>query len=158
MIQRIQSVFLFLIVIAMVGMFFVPIWAKTNPANGVEYVLDAYHLGPETATEGAASKSAIFIAILAAAAALIALYEVFQYKSRLTQIKLGLLNSVVLAALVGVVFYFSFYVGEDLVATKESGERLSGFYIPFVAMVMNALANRFIKRDEDLVRSMDRLR
>ncbi|GAA4308466.1 DUF4293 domain-containing protein [Nibribacter koreensis] len=158
MIQRIQSVFLFLIVIAMVGLFIFPIWAKTNPATGVEYVLDAYKLGPETATDGATSQSTIYIAILAAAAALIALYEIFQYKSRLTQMKLGLLNSLILAALVGVVFYFSSYVGEDLVATKERGEYLSGFYFPFIAMLMNVLANRFIKRDEDLVRSMDRLR
>ncbi|GGK73843.1 DUF4293 domain-containing protein [Rufibacter glacialis] len=159
MIQRVQSVFLFLIVVAMVAMFFVPIWAKTNPANGQEYALTAFSLGPVTSAGAEAdSTSTIFIAILAGVAALIALYEIFQYKSRLTQMKLGLLNSLVMAALMGCAFYFSSYVGEDLIKTKEQGEYLSGFYLPAVGLLMNVLANRFIKRDEDLVRSMDRLR
>ena len=72
--------------------------------------------------------------------------------------KLGLLNSLVMAALMGCAFYFSSYVGEDLIKTQEQGEYLSGFYLPAVGLLMNVLANRFIKRDEDLVRSMDRLR
>ncbi|MBA9078446.1 MULTISPECIES: DUF4293 domain-containing protein [Rufibacter] len=159
MIQRIQSVFLFLLVIAMVALFFVPIWSKTNPANGQEYVLTAFSLGPAAATTAAeASTSTIFIAILAGLAALIALYEIFQYKNRLTQMKLGLLNSLVMAALMGCAFYFSSYVGEDLVKTAQQGEYMAGFYLPAVGLLMNVLANRFIKRDEDLVRSMDRLR
>ncbi|WP_207433794.1 DUF4293 domain-containing protein [Sabulibacter ruber] len=155
MIQRIQSVFLFLIVVAMVTMFFVPIWSKTNPADGQEYILNAYKLGP---ANGAATNNTIVIAILAGVAALIALYEIFQYKSRLTQMKLGLLNSLVMAALMGCAFYFSSYVGEDLVKTDQEGEYMSGFYFPAVGLLLNVLANRFIKRDEDLVRSMDRLR
>lgn len=159
MIQRVQSVFLFLIVVAMSAMFFVPIWAKTNPANGQEYVLDAYKLAPAAATASAeATTNTIFIAILAGVAGLIALYEIFQYKNRLTQMKLGMLNSLVMAGLMGCGFYFSSYVGEDLVKTPEQGEYLSGFYLPAVGLLLNVLANRFIKRDEDLVRSMDRLR
>ncbi|WP_181304887.1 DUF4293 domain-containing protein [Rufibacter sp. XAAS-G3-1] len=158
MIQRVQSVFLFLIVVAMVAMFFLPIWAKTNPADGQEYALTAFSLGPVNGGAGADSKNTIFIAILAAVAGLIALYEIFQYKSRLTQMKLGLLNSLVMAALMGCAFYFSSYVGEDLVKTQTQGEYLSGFYLPAFGLLMNVLANRFIKRDEDLVRSMDRLR
>ncbi len=156
MIQRVQSVFLFLIVVAMAAMFFVPIWAKTNPADGQEYALTAYSLGP-VAGEGA-STNTIVIAILAGMAGLIALYEIFQYKSRLTQMKLRLVNSLVMAALMGAAFYFSSYIGEDLIKTQSQGEYLSGFYMPAVGLLMNVLANRFIKRDEDLVRSMDRLR
>ncbi|WP_192822473.1 DUF4293 domain-containing protein [Rufibacter sp. LB8] len=155
MIQRIQSVFLFLLVVAMVSLFFLPIWAKTNPADNQEYVLTAYQLGP---VNGAATTSTIFIAVLAGLAGLIALYEIFQYKNRLTQMKLGMLNSLVMAGLMGLVFYYSSYVGEDLVKTTTQGDYLSGFYLPAVGLLMNVLANRFIKRDEDLVRSMDRLR
>ncbi|MBC3539591.1 DUF4293 domain-containing protein [Rufibacter sediminis] len=158
MIQRVQSVFLFLIVVAMVTMFFVPIWAKTNPADNQEYALTAFSLAPVNGAADAASTNTIFIAILAGAAALIALYEIFQYKSRLTQMKLGLLNSLVMAALMFCAFYFSSYVGEDLVKTQTRGEYLTGFYLPAFGLLMNVLANRFIKRDEDLVRSMDRLR
>ncbi|MDH3711846.1 MAG: DUF4293 domain-containing protein [Cyclobacteriaceae bacterium] len=31
-------------------------------------------------------------------------------------------------------------------------------YLPAVALILNLLANRFIRRDESLVRSVDRLR
>lgn len=159
MIQRIQSVFLFLIVVAMVSLLFLPMWSKMNPADNLEYVLTAYRLGPpaDVATD-ANSRSTVFIAILAALAGAIALYEIFQYKSRLNQMKLGMLNSLVMAALMGCIFYFSTYVGEDLIKTNAEGDFMAGFYLPAVGLLCNVLANRFIKRDEDLVRSMDRLR
>lgn len=149
---------MFLIVLAMLSLLYLPMWAKVDPATGQEYVLTAYQLGPENAADGAATTNTIFIAILAVAAAAIALYEIFQYKNRLTQMKLGMLNSLVMAGLMGCIFYFSSYVGEDLVKTQTEGDYLAGFYIPAVGLLCNVLANRFIKRDEDLVRSMDRLR
>jgi hypothetical protein len=33
-----------------------------------------------------------------------------------------------------------------------------GLYLPIAAMICNILANRFIRRDENLVRSADRMR
>ncbi|PSR57255.1 DUF4293 domain-containing protein [Adhaeribacter arboris] len=163
MIQRIQSVFLFLIAVALICLLFLPIWSKTD-ANGQEYVLNAFSLaaantvnvtGTTTAT---VSKSTIVIAILAILAALVALYEIFQYKNRLTQMKLGFLNTLLLAGLMGSCFYYVSYVGEEIVKTPGRGEYQAGFYLPLLALALNALANRFIRRDEQLVRSVDRLR
>ena len=98
------------------------------------------------------------IAGLAIIIALVALYEIFQYKNRFTQIKLGLLNSLLLAALLGTIFYYSSYVGDALVKTTTPGDYQAGFYLPILGLIVNSLANRYIKRDEDLVRSVDRLR
>lgn len=162
MIQRIQSVFLFLIVVAMVCLLFLPIWSKTD-TNGQEYVLSAFSLmaasTPATAATAApVSRTTIAIAILAILAALVALYEIFQYKNRLTQMKLGMLNSLLLAGVLGACFYYASYVAEELINPKTRGEYHAGFYLPVLAMVLNALSNRFIRRDEQLVRSVDRLR
>ncbi|HSI89475.1 MAG TPA: DUF4293 family protein, partial [Adhaeribacter sp.] len=97
------------------------------------------------------------IAILAIIAAAVAIFEIFQYKSRLTQMKLGMLNTLLLAGLLGAIMYYSYYVGDEMMPTVE-GEREAGFYLPFLALLLNAMANRFIRRDEQLVRSVDRLR
>lgn len=163
MIQRIQSIFLLLITIAMLCLLFLPIWSKTD-ADGQEYVLNAFSLAasstPGTAGTATAtvSKSTIVIAVLAILAGLVALYEIFQYKNRLTQMKLGFLNTLLLAALMGSCFYYVSYVGEAVVKSNGRGEYEAGFYFPLLALALNALANRFIRRDEQLVRSVDRLR
>ena len=103
-------------------------------------------------------RGTISIGLLAIAAAVIAAYEIFQYRSRLNQMKLGLLNTLVLAALLGTSFYYATYVGAEMVDADGNGSYHAGFYMPLLALLCNALANRFIKRDEDLVRSVDRLR
>jgi hypothetical protein len=166
MIQRIQSVFLLLLVISMLTLLFIPIWEKTDPETGQVLELTAFSLGPEVPPapiedplgQPVVSRNTTIIGALAVIAALIALYEIFQYRNRLTQLKLGLFNSVVLAGLLGACVYFSTYVGEDLVAPTERGSFEAGFFLPILAMILNLLANRFIRRDENLVRSMDRLR
>lgn len=163
MIQRIQTVFLFLIAIAMICVLFLPIWSKTD-TNGQEYVLNAFSLAATTAattsgtTAASVSKATVAIAVLSILAALVALYEIFQYKNRLTQMKLGFLNTLLLAAVMGSCFYYVNYVGEEMLKSETRGEYEAGFYLPLLALALNALANRFIRRDEQLVRSVDRLR
>src|SRR5687768_7972472 len=165
MIQRIQSVFLLILVIAMISLLFLPLWAKTNPQNNQEVVLTAFSLSSQATTPTDApstistiNENSMAIAGLAIIIALVALYEIFQYKNRFTQIKLGLLNSLLLAALLGTIFYYSSYVGDALVKTTTPGDYQAGFYLPILGLIVNSLANRYIKRDEDLVRSVDRLR
>jgi len=166
MIQRIQSVFLLILVIAMISLLFLPLWAKINPQTNNEVVLTAFSLSSQPATAAPTTtteqnnidKSTFAIAALALLVTLVALYEIFQYKSRFTQIKLGLLNTFLLAVLMGTIFYYASYVGDELVKTNAPGKYQAGFYLPLLGLIVNALANRFIKRDEDLVRSVDRLR
>jgi hypothetical protein len=167
MIQRIQSVFLLILVIAMVSVLFLPLWQKTNPETGEEVVLTAFSLiaqplavtdGASAAATSAISENTMAIGGLAIIIALVALYEIFQFKNRFTQIKLGMFNSLLLAALLGTIFYYSSYVGDELIKTSVPGDYQAGFYLPVLGLIVNSLANRFIKRDEDLVRSVDRLR
>jgi hypothetical protein len=165
MIQRIQTVFLALIVIAMVSLLFLPLWSKIDTVSGEEVVLTAWNLSFRTLNEqgevaqaGAQTgTSTMAIGILAIVAAAVALYEIFQYKSRINQMKFGLINTLVLVALFGTSFYFANYEG-NVMASGNEGHYEAGFYMPVLALLLNALANRFIKKDEDLVRSADRLR
>jgi hypothetical protein len=158
MIQRIQSVFLLLLALAMLSVLVLPIWSKTDPLSGQELTLSAYKLAFSISQPSSpASSPTYLIAILALASAAVAVFEIFQFKNRFRQLKLGLVNFLLIVATIGAGFYYS-GVGEQMLNIKVPGEFEAGFYLPTLALLLNVLANRFIRRDEQLVRCMDRLR
>ena len=157
MIQRAQTVFLFLIGIGMGVCLSMPSWQKEGiPGERAE--LTAIDLTYARAGAEVSSTPTFYIAILALLAAGIAFYSIFQYRNRLQQIKLGALNSLVMAALLGCQMYFATQVGEKLFEPTVQGKYTTGIYAVILALVCNMIANRFIRRDERLVRSADRMR
>jgi hypothetical protein len=63
-----------------------------------------------------------------------------------------------LTAIMGIVLYRTLYMGKSYGSPSDQGDYLLGFYALIAALIFNALANRFIRRDEKLVRGSDRLR
>ncbi len=161
MLQRIQSLFLLGVAICMGLLLLVNIWEETIIEQQKVLVLDAYAIESVSMTdetgETVVAQSAWPIAVLATLAMATAFFEIFRYRSRLFQIKLGLLNSLLIGGTLAAIVYFSFE-GEELSANAVQGDYEFGLYLPAVAMVLNLLSNRFIRRDEMLVRSADRLR
>jgi hypothetical protein len=142
----------------MLSVLFLPIWSKTDPVSGQTLVMTAFQLAYENKDAGmAVSTSTWPVAALAAASTLVALFEIFQFRNRFTQLKLGMVNFLLIVATIGAGFYFS-SLGERMLNVKMPGTFQAGFYLPTLALLLNLLANRFIRRDEQLVRSMDRLR
>jgi hypothetical protein len=81
--------------------------------------------------------------------------EIGKFENRLLQLKLGALNSILMAATIGSGVYFA----TRLIRTNQlAGDYGLGLWLPAVAMISNVIANRFIRRDEKLVRDSDRLR
>lgn len=159
MLQRVQTIFLTLVFIAMITATLTPIWEKVGD-SGNAAILTAIDLTvyADINSEEISSKSwTFYIAALALIAAGVAAYSVTRYDNRLTQIKLGALNSLIMGASLILTIYFSFQ-GEKLVESAVRGSYLTGFYAIFAALIFNLLANRFIRRDEQLVRSVDRIR
>ncbi|MFZ9045968.1 MAG: DUF4293 domain-containing protein [Cyclobacteriaceae bacterium] len=163
MIQRIQTIFLFVAAVAMICMLFFPIWQKVNESKTEMAVMNAISLSymQLDAADGEmvekASKDTFYIAILAVISAVIAGFSIFQYHNRLRQIQLGAANSFVVFITMMVCLYFTLK-SEAVLEPKLQGTYLIGFYFPVVALLCNMLANRFIRRDEQLVRSADRIR
>ena len=163
MIQRIQTIFLFLVAACMIVYLFFPLWQKVDgevyevvTINAFQLVYESYD--PESAERSLISeKSTIAISILAIMAAGVALFSIFQYHDRLRQIKLGALNSLLMAGVVGSSFYF-ILKAEKMLGIGQQGQYLFGFYLGMVALLFNSLANRFIRKDEKLVRESDRIR
>ncbi|MES2731156.1 MAG: DUF4293 domain-containing protein [Bacteroidota bacterium] len=157
MIQRVQTIFLFLIAVGMGVCLFSTSWQKIGQ-SGDKAVLTAFNLEFQKAGAVVSTTPTFYIAILAVLAAGVALYSIFQYRNRLLQIKLGALNSLVMAGLLGCMMYFSTQVGEKLLNAATQGKYDVGIYAVILALVCNMVANRFIRRDEQLVRSADRMR
>ena len=136
---------------------FLPLWSKTDPLSGQTLVLTATQFTSAPANAGPAPIGTWPIAVLAAASAVVALIEIFQYRTRFRQLMLGSINVLLIVATIGASFYYSSR-GEQLLNLKLAGTFEAGFYLPTLALLLNLLATRFIRRDERLVRSMDRLR
>lgn len=159
MIQRIQSVFLLIMALSMSVMLFVPIWVKGNPDTEEMVILTAFNL---TQTKGlvqdvVAQGSSIYIALLVILSIGVSVFSIFQFKNRLLQMKLGALNSLFGMGAVLTSLYFT-NQGAELLDPQIAGEYKLGFFVPIIALVFNSLANRFIKRDEKLVQSANRMR
>ena len=162
MIQRIQSILLLLSAIAMGLMLFFPLWQKVSIDPPEEAILDAFHLSydvlsPATGSKQSILKNTFYIALLGSLSAVISLYSIFQYKNRLRQIKLGSLNSLLIGMTLGLLMYFVLKA-ETLLEPTRQGNYLLGFYLPLASLLCNFTANRFIRKDEKLIKSMDRIR
>jgi glucan phosphoethanolaminetransferase (alkaline phosphatase superfamily) len=157
MIQRVQTIFLFLVVVAMGVTLGTPLW---NQVGGAE---DTWSLSAFMLTNLDASGKVIqsstkwYLAALATFAGLLAMISIFQYRLRSRQMLLNMINSLVMVTLVAATFLTSNGLNSKL-QTQDGGVYGTGFWAILVAMVMNMLANRFIKKDEALVRSVDRIR
>ena len=144
-------------------MLFFPLWEKVDLESNEKITLTAleiihYAKDVETGEETILDQSATYpIAGMATLAAIVAGFSIFKYENRLTQMKLGALNSLIIGGSLGFAVYYIFDA-EKLLPTTAIGSYLPGFYFTAAALFFNALANRFVRRDENLVRSADRIR
>ena len=136
MIQRIQSFYL-LIVAILTGVlpFFFNLWINID---GVEVFAD----------------NEMLVSIAMYISAILSIWSIVQFKNRKTQFVINRLNMILNVFLLGFFVYRSLNLsGEALVSEKGIG-----MLIPVFSIIFLVLANRAIKKDEDLVKSVDRLR
>ena len=156
MLQRLQTIFLFLVLVIMVLFLLFPIWVYENTEI---HRLQAYGLYSLTAS----TEETLILwpyasaGILGLAVIVNSLIEMFSFKNRLRQLKLGALNSLLLAATLITSIWFATDIKDVLTLNHPGIYGLSVFF-PAIAMICNLMANRFIRKDEKLVRSMDRIR
>ena len=85
---------------------------------------------------------------------LLVFISIFSYKKRKSQFVINRLNIILNFFLLGVFVYRSLTLsGEILVSEKGIG-----VFLPIISIVFLVMANKAIKKDEDLVKSVDRLR
>ena len=136
MIQRIQTLYLFISVVISAGLIFVfHLWTNTEDVK--VFATDSYlYLG-------------LFLG-----SALFSLISIFSFKNRKSQFVMGRVNIILNFILLGIFVYQSLNIsGETNVSEKGIG-----ILLPIFSIVCLVLANKAIKKDEDLVKSVDRLR
>ena len=136
MIQRIQTFYLLVVALIAAGLpFFVGLW--TDGENQTFY-----------------AKDNVLISIAFYVVAVLAVITIFLFKKRQNQFVLNRLNMILNLFLLG----FFVYRSLNLSGGTAVSEKGIGMLIPVFSIVFLVLANRSIKKDEDLVKSVDRLR
>lgn len=158
MLQRVQTVFLVLVVVGMGGFIGLPIWTKSADAGVESFTLNSLKLVHKI---NAVQSEVVQVPYLAAVAALvlgIALYAIFSYRNRLLQSGLCAVNSILMTVLLGIIIYSVVYKYGQQFSPENKGEFLPGFYGLVMAILANVFANRFIRRDEKTVKESNRMR
>jgi hypothetical protein len=153
--QRLQTVFLAIVVVIMIVSIFLPLW-KHADAGGVRYELYPLHYSiingdTRTAAYFPYSLTAVFMV----ASATLAIMTIRRYDNRIVQIKMGAVNTLFLMGVMIASVYFSNKLTNEF---QFYGTSSISLWVIFVAVAANWLAMRFIRRDEKLVRDSDRLR
>ncbi len=157
MIQRAQTLFLALVAVFMFAMLFLPVWEKQSSEGPDKVLLTALTMQHTSEGTVVQATNTFYIALLAFLASCVALGSLFSYKTRKKQILLNLINTFLMAGAMGLSVLFLFK-GTEWFEIENQGAFGYGFYMPVLGLLFNMLANRFIWKDERLVRSVDRLR
>ena len=138
MLQRVQTIYLAIVFITVAILPYIfPLWKidntfyKFNENNQIIYVL-LFGL------------STVFTVI-----------SIISFKKRQQQFVLNRLNMILNLILLGLFVYRSLNLSGETHAVSEKG---IGMFLPILAIVLLGFANKAIKKDEDLVKSVDRLR
>lgn len=146
MIQRLQTIFLFLAFLAFGALFKFPFAGSEVQSAG--FLADKqYNIFDN-----------IFLLVLTSVGGLIALSAIFLFKNRILQLRFSIL-SIVINILILIVAAVLFY--NEAVNLPANGGEISdaaGLYMPFTGILAGILASRYIRKDEKIVRNMDRLR
>lgn len=129
MLQRIQTIWIFLAVLAAVFLF----------VAGQDVII---------------SDQFPAIAIACVALVLIGLLSVFSYNNRKRQILLNNISIIINVLLIGVLVYWLLNLSGGIDFPEKGIEPV----FPLIAVICLCIANLYIKKDERLVKSVDRLR
>lgn len=162
MIQRIQTLYLFLVVALGITLCFVPVLQFDTPANADTqrmWELSATGLKDIMPVEGAEPvqlQGLIGLLVISILIPLLALIDIFLFKKRILQARLNIFTVALCLGYYGVL---AIYIWLATVAIEGvEWHLLPWASIPLVCMVLTLMATRAILKDEALVRAADRIR
>lgn len=150
MIQRIQTLYLLGATILLALCLFTPI-AQLVPLRGDGYPLVISHL---IDTEKGISNFGIILVFLLGWVFILSILAIFQFKNRKRQMT-TCLTSIIICLLLSIAIFYQIYTIQQT--------RTIVFYkipvvFPLISAILQYLAWRGVKKDDDLVRSYDRIR
>lgn len=159
MLQRIQSVYLLIAAMISIAVYFTPLserLSEEGSGSTVRLYIDGVHI--EGQSEGNSQRQANFIPLILDLLILGAvIYIIFLYRNRQAQIRLCMMTLLICCTYLVVIFYFS----DKLPNGEGQGadvKYLTGTYMAALQAFLILLAQRSIRKDEQLVRAADRIR
>ena len=151
MIQRIQSVYLLAAAVILIMILILPIATLVN-AHSDSFTYLFYGI---VDSEGQIALQAFPLATLLVIMPIISLISIFLYKKRILQMRLCIYNILLMLGSIGLILFYSFQAKNNLFT-----ETIFSFPIvlPVVTAILTYLAFRGIRKDEILVKSIDRIR
>ena len=142
MIQRIQSLFLLGVIAAGILLFYFPLlsYSVSNNENGVL----RQFLIPDN----------FYLNLLTVSIIIVAAISISQFKNRMRQVKFCGFNMLLATILLIAIFYVEGKLIDGEVKVKYE----TGIYLILLILVFLWAAIRFIRKDEEMVRSAERLR
>jgi hypothetical protein len=179
MIQRIQSLLLAGVVILLTINLFVPIWRSTKEtpalltAFNIIYPHKDYnkpginHFNFSGTSDEMAdflrapfqTKPVYYIAGLIIICIGLTLFIIFQYKNRSLQIRLCSLLTLLVLGIIGT-YFIAIPTAKKLLAVPppDGGNYEIGYFLPIISSLLVMIARYYIRKDDALVKSVDRLR
>ena len=143
MIQRIQSIYLLLVAVISGGLIFAfPLW---DQADLKIFALDLFS-GEDLLLK--------LVPVLFIFSTVLALIAIFLFKNRKAQFVVNRLTILINLFLLGLLLYYLLMLPGGIEISKKG----IGVFLPVVNVLLLVLANKAIQRDENLVKSVDRLR
>lgn len=165
MLQRIQSVFFLLAIIVNLAVLFTPVW-QFGEAAQIEVINGLSEMAPES--EGSSisffehqdslksvTHSAFFV--LTILSGLYILWLIFQYEDRPRQIRLAYIGAVLILVQI-LALILTTQQAPDFVPASSASTPGFGMIFPVLAVFLVFLGIRGIRKDEEKVRSVDRIR
>lgn len=170
MIQRIQTLFLLLVVVLSLLLLWLPVYEFpeiTPAAQSVSENLTTNGAATTTPLEGVNGGAPVLkvkayqitdntlLAIINGAIGVLSIVAIFLFRHRNLQLRICNVVLLLLCIMVGFLFFLADTMGTNL---EQRFSYQYGAYFPLLQLVFTFLASRGIRKDEELVRSADRLR
>lgn len=154
MIQRIQTIYLFLALLLITLVIFFPV-THFFGENGQVYLLQVWGIVEAGEDTNHVVINTIPLLILFLIILLLLLISIFSFKKRTRQLRLSIFT---ILLMIGSIVLIYFYRRHGMINLHAEAYFTIFAAVPAVSAVLTYLAFRGVKKDEELIRSYDRIR
>ena len=147
MIQRIQTVYLFIAAL-LVGFLYLFPFAEIS-TDGVVYLFNFQGI----VQNGILKENGVAISVFIGIIMVLEVFAIISFKNRKRQIRITVFSILLKLVLLGMFYFFTYYSFKE----AQISFKISVLF-PVIAIILEYLAILAIKKDEALIRSIDRIR
>ncbi len=154
MLQRPQTLLLITAVALLVTSLFLPIW-QINTQH-LNFTLTAFNSTSTLSGQEPNSRNLVYMGFLVVFAIIGGIYTITKYNNRSLQMKLCSVVNLLIGA--HLILFMMMVIPAAQKEVQLEGSISWGFFLPIGAFVLNLIAKLFIRKDDNLIKSVDRIR